>query len=376
MELRQEAPQGISSISPEVDEWNEPTIYQIHKIIDENANIIEIEDGGQKITVIGEDFGNCLFLIERFMREIRAGKKAFSSEKSRHECMKPLALASYLTLMNAFLAVHSPRKTYSPEVSLFFDVCITKYGLVAHDFVGGPNAYNPSFKMKVGEFFNKLIEEMSTRMSGRSFKKKLYARREAIKRGRENAEEYIDALFARWSRLLVLRIDFGFRTSNPILVHPVNLEAAQECLGRFLNNKRGKKLYEALRGYIWRLEYGKLKGYHFHVIFFFDGAKVRKDEYLAGEIGTDWIKVTDGKGIYFNCNAKKLKYKRVGIGMISHDDHEKRRNLLDVVEYMHKEDQTVREKHSPKTHCWGRGRPPSARSSTSGRPRRNGLKLT
>jgi hypothetical protein len=58
--------------------------------------------------------------------------------------------------------------------------------------------------------------------------------------------------------------------------------------------------------------------------------------------------------------------------MISHDDEEKRRNLLEVLAYMYKEDQTLREKHADKTHGWGRGTTPSARQNRRGRPRRTG----
>jgi hypothetical protein len=138
---------------------------------------------------------------------------------------------------------------------------------------------------------------------------------------------------------------------------------------RFLNNRRGKALYSNLKGYIWRLEYGKQKGHHFHLFFFFDGSKVHKDEHLANLIGKDWIKVTNGEGGYHNCNANKQNYKHVGIGMISHGDTEKRLILLDVVAYMHKQDQILREKYSDKIHCWGRGEVPTNRRSPAGRPR-------
>ena len=57
--------------------------------------------------------------------------------------------------------------------------------------------------------------------------------------------------------------------------------------------------------------------------------------------------------------------------MIAHDDEEKRRNQLEVLAYLYKEDQTLREKHIEKTHGWGRGAMPSKIASGLGRPRRN-----
>lgn len=346
------------------------TTYQIYKAIDENSNVFEFDMDGQKFTFLGTEYGNNLYGIENLMKDVRDGKRAFAVEKTKHGGMKPLALAKYLPRMKGFLNMYSPSKVYSPSVELFYDVCVTKYGLMPNDFCNSPDTYSPVFKMKQGEFLNKLIEDFTDAMSKREFKRKVYARTDAIVRGRASGEEYVGALFDRWARLLVLRVDFGFRTSDPLMPHTVSLQEAQEHLARFFNNRRGKRLYVNLKGYVWRLEYGREKGYHFHLIFFFDGSKSHKDEYIASEIGADWIKVTEGQGIYHNCNAHKQRYKRLGIGMISHDDEEKRRNLLNVLAYMYKEDQTLREKHTIKTHGWGRGTMPTARAGKSGRPRR------
>ena len=72
---------------------------------------------------------------------------------------------------------------------------------------------------------------------------------------------------------------------------------------------------------LWKLEYGFLKGCHYHCIFFFDGSKVIKDAYLASLMGDYWKEITNDKGYYFNCNKDKLnKYKCVGVGMINHYD--------------------------------------------------------
>ena len=362
----------IVNWNDEMDEdCSNPNAYQIYREIDENSNIFDIESEGGNITHIGGDFGNLIYEIEKLMQQIREGKYAFLDNRDSKGKMKPSALAGYLPLMNALLKPHSLSKIYSPSVALFFDICIIKYGLMPGDFCGNPNAYSPVFKMNQGEFFNKLIGEFNVAMLQREFKRKVYARKEAIERGRKSGEEYIGALFEKCARLLVIRVDFGFHSAKPLLSHTTTLNEAQKYFSRFLNNKRGKKLYANVVGYIWRLEYGKEKGYHYHLIFFFDGSKAHKDEYLASKIGEDWIRVTDGKGIYHNCNAHKQKYKRLGIGMISHDDREKRQNLLNVLAYMHKQEQTLREKHLSKTHCWGRGTLPKARRNGAGRPRRS-----
>lgn len=347
------------------------TMPQLYAEIDANANIFTSEAGGQQQTYIGTEYGNLLYMIERFVERVIDGERAFSSEVTVRGNMKHLALAKYFGLINGFLAQHSITKIYSPHVDLFFDVFVVKHGLVPGDFSRNPDRFVSAYRKKEGEFFDQLIAEIFSQGTQRAFKRRLYARTDVIDRGLASATEYLDCLYEHYSRILVLRIDFGFRTETPMAPHPVILKEAQEHLARFMNNRRGKTLYASMVGYIWRLEYGKEKGYHYHLFFFFDGAKVRKDEYIANEIGADWIKVTDGKGIFYNCNAHKQKYKRLGIGMISHDDLEKRANLLAVLEYMYKEDQALREKHVEKTHGWGRGIPPRKTKRAVGRPRRS-----
>lgn len=360
------------SINPNSKEFGDPlnaTFYDIYKTIDQNSNTITIEKDGSVKHFYGMELGSVIFRIEEFVRAIIKSNKAFLISSNR--CVtKRLSLAKYFDMVNSHLALYSSEKIYDPHVELFFQTFVIKYNLQNGDFGPNPNTYILKFKMSQGELFNQLVEEISIATNTREFKRKLYARKEAIRRGLKSARKYIEALFARNSRLLVLRVDFGFRNTDLIVPHTVGLQEAQTHLSRFLNNKRGKTLFANLKGYIWRLEHGREKGHHFHFFFFFDGSKVHKDEYLAHEIGKDWIKVTDGKGIYHNCNANKQKYKRLGIGMISHDDTEKRRILLEVVEYMYKEDQKLREKYAAKTHSWGRGAMADTRSSGLGRPRR------
>jgi hypothetical protein len=158
------------------------------------------------------------------------------------------------------------------------------------------------------------------------------------------------------------------KTSKP------TLEDAQRDLNHIFNNMRGNKLFAALVGYIWKLEYGEEKGIHIHFIFFFDGSKVHKDAYLAKLIGEYWRKriVKYDRGIYHNCNMNKNFYKRCGIGMVSHDDLVKRAHLLDAVKYLTKKDQYLRYKPGKKCRAFGKGNmPPERDEGGPGRPRQS-----
>ena len=110
-----------------------------------------------------------------------------------------------------------------------------------------------------------------------------------------------------------------------------------------------------------------LGGHHLHVCFLFDGSQVCKDEYLAHEIGKYWIELTGGRGYYHYCKAGQ--YKRSAVGMVNHDDHEKRGFLLEALCYLAKKDQFVRIRPTPKTKTFFTGQMPRAKSGRTGRPR-------
>ena len=147
-------------------------------------------------------------------------------------------------------------------------------------------------------------------------------------------------------RLVVLRIDLEHRKE---FRDQISVVEALADLNHFINNQRNNSLFKGKLGCIAKLEFGVLKGLHFHLILFFDGAikDGRKDVYLAQKIGEHWVKViTKGCGVYWNINAKKQEYKRksiLGIGLIhSHEDALFHNLKHRIVRYLCKSTQFVR----------------------------------
>ena len=160
---------------------------------------------------------------------------------------------------------------------------------------------------------------------------------------------YIDNLFQRHGRLLVLRVDLTYRkdVDNRFLNDIENWEKcwqAKKDREHLFRNMRSNKLFNHLLGYAWKLEFGSSKGWHYHTFFFFDGSKLQHDVHLANMIGEYWVNViTQGRGLSFNCNLKKDDYKHLGIGMINHYDTELIANLKNqVASYLTKSDDYTR----------------------------------
>lgn len=155
--------------------------------------------------------------------------------------------------------------------------------------------------------------------------------------------EFINQCFALCSRPLILRLDFAYREYRCPDLKTVTRH--RDKLLRYLRETYNHQHHDAYIGLIWKLEYGPDKGYHLHTLIVLDGSKVQQDVSLARIIGDYWIDhITEGKGLYYNCNAEKHKYPRCGIGMVDHWDSEKRDYLINnAASYLAKEDKLMQE---------------------------------
>ncbi|AYQ30285.1 MULTISPECIES: inovirus-type Gp2 protein [unclassified Polaromonas] len=148
---------------------------------------------------------------------------------------------------------------------------------------------------------------------------------------------HANAIFQHRSRVEVLRVDFFY---TPKAAKDVTPQEAKKDFFRLLRNRRANKtLFGGMLGYIWKLEYGGYgRGFHFHTVFFYDGAEIYRDAYRADLLGKYWVDNTGSRGQFHNCNRDKRKYKHLGIGRIQRDEMDKRLNLARVLQYLTKKD--------------------------------------
>ena len=179
---------------------------------------------------------------------------------------------------------------------------------------------------------------------------------------------YIDQLHDHHSKLLVLRVDLGYGKSH---CKDASLSEIKRDAKHMLDNRRSNhELFEHQVGYVMKFEHTEEKGPHIHALFVYDGQKVQKDAYLAQKIGDYWRdKITDGNGVYHNCNRDKSQYEQCGIGMIDYSDTEKRTVLANkVIPYMLKAEQSIDKLKAGKERSITKGGAPSNKSN-AGRPR-------
>lgn len=188
--------------------------------------------------------------------------------------------------------------------------------------------------------------------------KRLRNLRRSEKRNSTSIKSYVDDLFAQYAKLLVVRVDFHFRDS-------VTIEEAQEEREWYLRSV--KREYKSLIGYVWKLEYGKHREYHYHIAFFFNGNQVQNDIRIGRLLGECWR-----AGSYHNCNADKQKYEEwgtCGIGEVHWDDSSKRGKLLEhTLSYLLKMDERLLATMFERSRSVGKMEVPH-RSRKGGRPR-------
>lgn len=94
------------------------------------------------------------------------------------------------------------------------------------------------------------------------------------------------------------------------------------------------------------------------MIYFLDGEKYQNDIEIADSIGKLWTSVTEAKGIYLSKNLRKYK----GVGLIKHDELDKRKSLESNVLYLVKTEYFIKMKLKSegghKLHTFDRGQTP------------------
>lgn len=200
------------------------------------------------------------------------------------------------------------------------------------------------------ELVDDLACELNNRVSrvrhigrGETFRNELRRHQRRSDDSAKSIKSYLKELSARHSKLLVLRVDFGYRhdsTVNPLgpRVGSSVVHDHREKLVDFF-----KKTFPAQLGYVVKTEFGLYKGPHLHSVFILDGRKVRSDISIAAILGEHWLKViTAGKGTYYNCNRFKGRYLSAGIGMMNYRKQDDWEGAERMIDYITKVDYMVR----------------------------------
>lgn len=175
---------------------------------------------------------------------------------------------------------------------------------------------------------------------------------------------YIKLLFTRYGRLLVIRLDVGYAVGPEGQRPNVSLRTAKKDRERFFNYLRRSCPLD-LKGHAWKLEDGAQKGYHYHLLLFFDGYKHWRGIDIAEQLGQEWVAMTGPHASYWNCNADPAN---AGLGVVDWKDAPKLRALfVDAAPYLTKGAFLITDAEKG-VKTFSKGKPPLP-PSRPGRPR-------
>ena len=195
------------------------------------------------------------------------------------------------------------------------------------------------------EGLNRCIEAIRIKARESSFRAVVRNQERSARKNWAGLQSFIHKVFAEDSRLLVVRVDLGYR-SDPVEFgfnwqKPEDSKVKKDLkqILSFISRKVPNRL-----GHVWKLEYGASKGHHVHCLILIDGHLSQKGFPIAKMIGEKWEAIT-GNGSYWNCNGSEALFKRrgqLGIGLIDYSNKEARENLMNVALYVAKADYYAR----------------------------------
>ena len=151
------------------------------------------------------------------------------------------------------------------------------------------------------------------------------------RKNRQSIRKLLESIYQARAKALILRIDLWYEyfgvTNEKQTNEPKFCRDDIDCIANhrdeFITHLR-EAFRKNLLGYVWRLEYGLMKGYHLHFLIMLDGQSHFKDVLICQSLGEHWKnEITKNQGGYFNCNAYKHKYTSLAIGMTNYADEEK-----------------------------------------------------
>jgi len=163
------------------------------------------------------------------------------------------------------------------------------------------------------------------------------------------AKRCVDLALEQRSRVLIIRFDLRYaKTQNP------SLEQIKKDLRTFLRYA-GRTENLNILGYVWKLEFGERRGFHYHFIFILDSRDHSQEIKLAQQIGQIWEKVIGVEGTFHNCHFKAVnnQYDKLAIGRLHRHEQQKYQYLLELLRYFAKKDQFILHKNIGKERTLG-----------------------
>ena len=317
-------------------------------------SLIWLEDGRRCITRqlnCGQDVKRVVETVAKVLRskEILFKTHQHGGRTYVHATKLGPAFFQCIKVDVAEIAKHYPHHRFSPLYTVFKRYC------------QGLWDGRTELRADMAEGLNKVVQKIRQFGKGIALPKRLSNLHRCERANAKKARDLLAGIRKSYSKIVAIRLDLEYFSEygpgQGFHAQAITVEQAQEHRDRFLTYLRKGPFAEHLAGYIWKMESAFEKGCHFHFAIFLDGQKVHKDITIADLMGEQWKAITEGKGMYFNCNKKKEAYAECGIGMLNRGDDVMWSYLEKAIRYMTKIDHYIRFQAPEKSRTFGSGGP-------------------
>lgn len=336
-------------------DFDEQSLIEHDKLQNEREPIIDSLDLIERVTHKLDQYRSPLFKYSHLAPQ--SFKQVTRKERLAYRVLCALNEIPYLLMA-------CPAHRFSPYIESFLEA--------AHQFNLEGISMQEVLDRDTIDDLNDFVEAVIENTHSAGFLLREQRCHERVEKNRREVQSYVDRLFQLHSRLLLVRVDLGYQ--KHIIQdddHPLEISRVINDRKRLINHVQ-RNYGDALEGFVWKLEKGLLKSYHYHMLFLFNGREKHGDIAIAHQIGQYWReRIVKGEGTYFNCNTNH--YNESGIGMIEHHDHVKRGYLEEhVIDYLVKPDYAMSHLmcDGHKVRTLGKGlMPPEPHEVRRGRPR-------
>lgn len=333
------------------------------------------DEDGDALNYISPQIVDCVdkirLLISAALAAIKSKNNQFKAEKRKYKFSKLVCKEKMEYRENKSFAPPRPEDYFlresplgntirivlnslsSPEYRKFLDGLalegeISTFIRVAYDseIVDQLQAHregNAMCAQKLVKKLNDFVDQVRAAAKTKEFKLAESSNNRRVNKNTKSVEKFLAWSFECHSRLLVIRLDLGYRKPDGMaqgeFARHIPEERAKKDLEVFLKKNAPHGLFTHMVGYVVKMEMAPYKGLHFHVLMLFDGRHHREDITIAATLGQYWVEITGRDGLFFNCNQKWHGKPQCAVGMIHRDDQEKRTALKErVVPYLTKMD--------------------------------------
>lgn len=337
-------------------------------------------DGNPKFLGITHELDHCRLIVsaERLCKQIAqttVNLFEVDTSKARHKVkchrlgrrLLTLARGEFFDLQNLY-----PEHHFNPACEALLSV---KQGENLWHLAGALDHLNNPELGPAVDILNTFVDDLRAKINSKEFKRERASIQRRCNKNLQGLHSYLKAVFAApgCSALIGIRIDLGYKAGHVLdacanALPYEEVQAHRKAMTKYIK----KYLGDAYAGYVCKLEYGLLKKYHFHWFILIKKSHLRRDILIAKALGEHWQAViTEGMGVYFNCNMQKDSYRDRCIGELQHDDPNIWKGLDQLATYLTKPEYHLRKAGPAEDRTLWRGKVPKTRTTRAGRKRRS-----